>query len=90
MQDRKAVQEVATLEGTTAVTSTRRQGRRAMRTEKVIPRHLTRKTNRINGPDESGLDIPSRSRTVAARTNELAPAVQKLIEKVALDGLQNI
>jgi hypothetical protein len=90
MQDRKAVQEVATLEGTTAVTTTRRQERRAMRTKKVIPRHRTRKTTQIGSPDESDLEIPSRSRTVAARTNELAPAVQKLIEKVALDGLQNI
>jgi Mg-chelatase subunit ChlI len=90
MQDRKAVQEVATLEGTTAVTTTRRQGRRAMRTKKVIPHHRTRKTTQIGSPDKSSLEIPSRSRTVAARTNELAPAVQKLIEKVALDGLQNI
>ena len=90
MQDRKAVQEVVTLEGTTAVMTTRHQIRRVMRTKKVIPRHQMRKTIQISNPDESGLEIPSRSRTVAARTDELAWAVQKIIEKVALDGLQNI
>ena len=90
MQDQKAVQEVATLEGTTAVTNTRRHVRRAMKAKKVIPRHQTRKTTQVNIPNESGLVIPSRSHTVAAHTDELAPAMQNVIEKVALDGCQNI
>jgi hypothetical protein len=90
IQDQKAVQEGATLEGTTAVMNTRRQVHRAMRMKKVIPHHQTRKTTRMDIPDESSLEIPSCSRTVAAHTDKLTPAVQKLIEKVALDGLQDI
>ena len=89
MQDQKAAQKVATLEGT-AVTNTRRQVRRAMKAKIAIPRHQTRKMTQENIPDESGLVIPSRSRTVAARTDELAPVMRNVIEKVALDGLQNI